>query len=141
MKKFALLISLSVMTFCFFQAQTNAQTDFIKAISTCEKYSQQGSVTSNGETFDILITLNKGKGTDCIYKEKIYQGKEHQTLNCTFNKHQTDYIANSMTEFTKMFSKQISKNKIFEAKLTNNGEIFQKYLVNHKYCNITYSKK
>lgn len=140
MKKTTLYVLSLALLFFVSAVKANAQTEFIKAISTCEKYSQDGSITRNGETFDILITLNKARNGECIYKEKIYQGKESQTLNCTFNKNQLEFIKNSMTEFTKTFSKQISKNRIFEAKLTTNGEVFQKYLVNPNYCNITTSK-
>ena len=62
-------------------------------------------------------------------------------LTCEFNQTQQDFIANSMTRFSDMFKKQIEKNRIFEAKLTTNGEVFQKYLANPQYCKITHSKK
>ena len=35
---------------------------------------------------------------------------------------------------------ELDKNKIFEAKLTTNYEVFQKYLSNPNTCEITYSK-
>lgn len=118
-----------------------AQLPFSEAVATCETYSQEGSIEHSGETFDLLITLNKSKGGGCIYKEKIYQNKNYQMLTCEFNKNQLSYISNSMKKFSKEFEKQIAKNKIFEAKLTTNGEVFQKYLANPNYCKITHSKK
>ncbi|MBQ4646393.1 MAG: hypothetical protein IJB79_03500 [Candidatus Gastranaerophilales bacterium] len=140
MKKIFLL-ALLVSTFTVFAIKTTAQTTFIKSIKTCEDFSEKSTLFHNGEAFDVLITLNKTKTNKCIYREKIYQNKDYQMLTCEFEQNQQDFIVDSMTRFTKMFEKQISKNKIFEAKLTNNGEVFQKYLANPQYCKITYSKK
>lgn len=117
------------------------QTDFSKAVRTCENYSQTGSAEYEGEIFNILITLEKAKNGTCTYKEKIYQGKNYQMLTCHFNKENLPFIANSMEKFSETFKKELSKNKIFEAKLTTNGEVFQKYLANPKYCTISHSKQ
>ena len=125
MKKILSIISI-VLLFCAVTMKIYAQSDFIKAIKTCESYSQDGAIEHDGEVFNIRITLDKAKDNKCIYREKIYQ---------------VDFIANSMTRFSDMFKKQIAKNRIFEAKLTTNGEVFQKYLANPQYCKITHSKK
>ncbi len=117
------------------------QTDFSKALKTCEEYSQSGSAEYKNETFNITITLKKAKGNTCQYKEKIYQGKDYETLVCNFSQDQLDFMTGSMERFYKEFPKQIAKNKIFEAKLTSNGEIFQKYLINPKVCTIEQSKR
>ena len=77
----------------------------------------------------------------CIYKEKIFQGKNYQLLTCEFTQNELNYISNSMQRFNDTFRVQIAKNRIFEAKLTTNGEVFQKYLANPSYCKITHSKK
>ena len=42
----------------------------------------------------------------------------------------------ALDKFTKAYEKFIAKNRIHEAKLTNNAEIFEKYLINQKYCNV-----
>ncbi len=117
------------------------QTKFSKALLTCENYSQTGSIEKNNEIFNLLITLEKTKNGNCIYKEKIYQGKDYQMLNCNFDKSQLPFMSKSMENYSETFKKQMEKNPIFEAKMTANGQIFQKYLANPKYCNITYSKK
>ena len=121
----------------------NAQSllSFPQAVATCEKYSQQGSIEHNNEIFNILITLEKKRGDSCIYKEKIFQGKNYQLLTCEFTQNELNYISNSMQKFNDTFRVQIAKNRIFEAKLTTNGEVFQKYLANPNYCKITHSKK
>lgn len=118
-----------------------AQLPFYEAVATCEEYKQEGSIDYSGETFDITITLNKTKNNKCIYKEKIHQNKSYQMLNCEFSKNQLGFLADSMKRFNQEFAKQIAKNRIFEAKMTTNGEIFQKYLVNPNFCTITHSKK
>lgn len=140
MKKILSIISI-VLLFCAVTMKIYAQNDFIKAIKTCDSYSQDGAIEHNGEVFNIRITLDKAKDNKCIYREKIYQDKKYQMLTCEFNQTQQDFIANSMTRFSDMFKKQIAKNRIFEAKLTTNGEVFQKYLANPQYCKITHSKK
>lgn len=116
-----------------------AQTDFSKALRTCETYRQDGSITHNGEVFNLTITLDKSRNK-CVYKEKIYQGKKYQMLTCNFDSGQLPAMADSMDKFTNYYKKEIAKNKIFEAKMTTNGEVFQKYLANPKYCTITHSK-
>mgnify|MGYP003518574584 FL=1 len=50
-------------------------------------------------------------------------------------------MSSSMEKFNSEFKKQIAKNKIFEAKMTSNGEIFNKYLANPQFCTITHSKQ
>ena len=116
-----------------------AQTEFSKALRTCETYRQDGSITHNGEVFDLTITLDKSRNK-CVYKEKIYQDKKYQMLTCNFENGQLPAIADSMEKYTNFYKKEIAKNKIFEAKMTTNGEVFQKYLANPKYCTITHSK-
>ena len=116
-----------------------AQTEFSKALRTCETYRQDGSIAHNGEVFDLTITLDKSRNK-CVYKEKIYQGKKYQMLTCNFENGQLPAIADSMEKYTNFYKKEIAKNKIFEAKMTTNGEVFQKYLANPKYCTITHSK-
>lgn len=140
MKKILSFTLIAVLTLVL-SIKTIAQSTFSKAIKTCESYSQDGSIMHNGEKFNVLITLDKAKNDKCIYKEKIYQDKKYQMLTCEFNQTQQDFIADSMTRFNDMFKKEIAKNRIFEAKLTTNGEVFQKYLVNPQYCKITHSKK
>ena len=117
------------------------QTKFSKALLTCENFSQTGSIERNNEVFNILVTLEKTKNGKCIYKEKIYQGKEYQMLTCNFNEGQLPFMSKSMEKYSEIFKKQLAKNPIFEAKMTTNGEIFQKYLANPEYCSITHSKK
>ena len=139
MKKIA-IFSVTVVLFliCFFCNQLSvAQSYFPQAIKTCEKYSQDGSASYNNETFGILITLQKSKNDMCTYKEKIYQGNEYQMLTCNFHSSQLADISDSMTRYNDTFRTEIAKNRIFEAKMTTNGEVFQKYLANPKYCKIT----
>ena len=139
MKKL-MLLSLGLVLLAFAFAKTYAQTSFTQAIKTCEEYKNQGSIRHQDEIFNILITLNKAKGNRCIYKEKIYQDDKYQMLTCEFKQSHQDYIADSMNRFSQEFRKEIAKNNIFEAKLTTNAEVFQKYLVNADMCKITYSK-
>ena len=132
-----LTISLSMLSI----AQTYAQTAFVEAIKTCENYKKEGSIKHQGEVYNLTITLNKAKGNKCIYKEKIHQDKKFQMLTCEFKQTQQDFIEDSMSRFSDTFKKEIAKNEIFEAKLTTNAEVFQKYLVDQTLCQITYSKK
>ena len=62
-------------------------------------------------------------------------------LTCNFDKDQLLFMSDSMEKYSGIFKKELAKNKIFEAKMTTNGEVFQKYLANPKYCRITTSKK
>lgn len=135
------LITISATLFIFSAFIANAQISFPQAIKTCENYSKEGSISHNGEVFNLLITLSKARNNKCIYKEKIYQNKEFQMLTCEFNQTQQDFISDSMNNFNEKFKKEIAKNNIFEAKLTTNAEVFQKYLADPQYCEITYSKK
>lgn len=126
----------------FICTQSIAQTEFTNALSSCEKYSQDGSIPYQGQVFNLKITLEKGKGGKCTYKEKIYQDNTgYELLTCNFDKDQLKFIANSMNEYSDLFKKELAKNKIFEAKLSSNGVIFQKYLVDKNYCQITHFKK
>lgn len=140
MKKIAILSVLTLFTFLFFNCGAQIQNSFPQAIATCENYSKQGSIAHNNEIFNLLITLDK-KGDKCVYKEKIYQNKDYQMLTCNFEQSQLEFLSKSMQEYNTTFKKQILKNDIFEAKMTTNGEIFQKYLIDPKYCKITHSKK
>lgn len=140
MKKF-LVFNLIIFLAIFGILSAKAQSKFANAIKTCESYSNDGAVKHNGETFNILITLNKAKGNKCIYREKIYQQKDYQMLTCEFNQNQMDFISDSMSRFNKEFANEIAKNNIFEAKLTTNAEVFQRYLVDQDICKISYSKK
>jgi len=141
MKKTALI---SILTLSIFSitaiSKAFMEPKFYEAIATCEEYSKQGSIEHKNETFNILVTLNK-KGNKCVYKEKIYQDKDYQMLTCNFDDKQLNFLSNSMKNFTNTFPAQIAKNNIFEAKMTTNGEIFQKYLIDPQYCQITHSKK
>jgi hypothetical protein len=89
----------------------------------------------------VLITLEKGKKNKCIYKEKIYQGGNFHLLSCKFDSQDLANISSSMKKYNEVFRKQIAKNYIFSAKMTSNGEIFQTYLANPQYCEITNSKQ
>lgn len=138
MKK--ILLSLSFVFLAIYTLKANAFVSFPQAIKTCEKYSNNGAITQKGETFNILITLDKAKNK-CTYKEKIYQGNDYQMLTCKFTQDQQEFISKSMLKFNQTFAKEIAKNNIFEAKLTTNAEVFQKYLANPEICQITHSKK
>ncbi len=140
MKKISFIILALGLVFFGITSKINAQSKFHQAIKTCENYSLQGSVEHNREIFNILVTLEK-KQDKCVYKEKIFQGKNYQMLTCNFEKAQLPFLSSSMERFNNTFTKEIAKNNIFEAKMSTNGEIFQKYLVDKKYCQITHSKK
>ena len=112
---------------------------FSKALETCQSYSRTGSIKKDGEIFNLKITLEKTKNR-CVYKEKIYQNDSYSLLTCEFIEEQLPFMHESMERFYKAYPKEIAKNKIYEAKLTTNGEIFNKYLANPKYCKITTSK-
>ena len=116
-----------------------AQNSFTTALRTCDNYSQLGGVELGSEYYNILIALNKNKKT-CTYKEKIYQTSGYQQLTCNFQTEQLGKIADIMDNFVTAYKKEISKNKIYEAKLTNSAEIFENYLINPKYCQVTKSK-
>lgn len=123
----------------FLYSSALAENSFVKSLRTCEKYSQLGGAEHGSEFYNILITLDKTKN-GCIYKEKIYQRSGYQMLTCNFEMGQLPKIADSMDKFTKAYSAEVAKNKIYEAKLTSNGEIFENYLINPKYCTVTRSK-
>lgn len=118
----------------------NAQSSFTQALKTCETYEQVGTIDHNNEHFSIQVNLEK-KGDKCVYREKIFQGKDYQMLTCNFDKAQLPFLSDSMQRFNDTFKKEIAKNRIFEAKMTTNGEIFQKYLIDKHICQITHSKK
>lgn len=125
----------------FFTTSAFAIDEFSSALKTCEDFSREGSIPYQNEVFNVLVTLEKNKKGECLYKERIFQGKSYQQLNCTFSQADLPAISSSMEEFNRVFKKQIDKNPIFGAKMTTNGEVFQAFLANPKYCEITYSKK
>lgn len=133
------LLVLLFMTFCL--TNISIAAEFPQALKTCEKFSQVGSASYNNEIFNISITLDKAKNGKCVYKEKIYQGKDYQMLTCNFDSGQLPALSASMETYNNKYKKEISKNKIFEAKMTTNADVFQKFLSNPKYCTITHSKK
>ena len=135
MKK-SLFIIFSIL---FFQSISLAQSDFPTAIKNCDPYSQDGFATHNNQTFNLSITLEKAKDK-CIYREKIYQGKNYQMMTCKFEKGQLPFISDSMSRYNQFYKKEIAKNPIFSAKMTSNGEVFNKILANPAYCTITYTK-
>ncbi len=141
MKKIFLVLSLLLLICTTVFASAFPKTNFSKAILNCDTYRQEGSVKHNNEVFNILITLKKNFNNSCTYKEKIYQDDDYMLLTCTFKKGQMEFISNSMDRFYAELHNEINKNPIFEAKLTTNGEVFQKYLVNKDICQITHSKK
>ena len=130
---YALILFVSTISISY------AEGSFTNSLRTCEKYSQLGGVSMGVEYYNILITLDKSK-KKCNYKEKIYQASGYQMLSCTFDMEQLPLLADSMDRFNTAYKKQVEKNKIYEAKLTNNAEIFEKFLINPKYCQITQSK-
>lgn len=139
MKKVLFCLFLLVALMGIALEKTFAKTKFSSSALTCEEYYQDGSIKHQNEYFNLTITL-KPKGDKCIYKEKIHQGENYQMLTCKFNKQQMSFISESMDRFYDTFKTQINKNPIFEAKLTSNAEVFQKYLVDQQYCEITHSK-
>lgn len=133
MKKIFFVI---LFAYFMFYPFSNAENAFVEALRTCSDYSQLGSSSFENQYYNILITLEKNK-KKCTYKEKIYQQSSgYQTLVCNFNMEDLNYIADVMDRFTKAYATAIAKNKIHEAKLTNNSVIFEKYLINPKYCRI-----
>lgn len=142
MKKILFLFAIVAILSTIFTINTYAQSKFSQAILNCEPYSNTGVVKRETGTHTINITLEK-KGDKCIYKEKIYQfdEKDYQQLTCNFTKNQLVYISDSMSKFYDELRPHITKEPIFEAKLTTNAEVFQNILVNPQYCQITTSKK
>ncbi len=135
MKKFLTFIFISSL---FLFSFANAENNFSKALRTCDKYSQLGGVDFKGNYYNILITLDKNK-KNCVYKEKVYRQNDFQLLTCNFPQNDWVFIADSMNKFNEAYKTQIAKNKIYEAKLTNNAEILERYLINSKICKITTS--
>lgn len=140
MKKLLLFSFLAILTTLIY-GTVNAQISFSDALKTCEPYTKQGSIEKNDEVFNLLITLEKSRNNKCTYKEKIYQDNSYQLLTCNFEPSQLAFMSKSMKKFSEVFYKQIIENPIFEAKMTTNGEVFQKYLANPKYCEITHSRR
>lgn len=140
MKKWFIFGFLAILTTLIYN-QSTAQSTFPAAVKTCEAYIKEGSIEKNNEVFYLTITLEKLKNGKCEYKEKIYQDSDYELLTCQFEPTQLAFISASMTRFNEVFAKEIAKNQIFEAKMTTNGEVFQKYLANPKYCQITHSRK
>jgi len=137
----SLFIALFSVSYFVLNQYAVALDYFPTAVKTCEKYSQEGTASNKNETFNILVTLQKSKNNMCTYKEKIYRGNDFQMLTCNFDSAQLEDISASMHKYNEIFKKEIAKNRIFEAKMTTNGEVFQKYLTNPKNCQITTSGK
>ena len=126
MKKISFFIFLAGVLLLSANLESNAQNTFSGAVATCEEYFQEGVIEYNKEPFSISVSLKPLKNGACEYKEKIFQGKKYQMLTCEFEKAQLGFISDSMQRFNDTFKTEIAKNKIFEAKMTSNGEVFQK---------------
>jgi len=139
MKKILFLSALLGLIFISSQADAN-QMKFHEAIKTCETFEQLGAIPYKSQIFDIKVNIEK-KRNKCVYTEKIFQGKDYHLLTCNFKMEDLDYISNSMKRFTESYPKQMEKNRIFEAKMTTNAEIYNNYVADPKYCTITNSLK
>lgn len=123
----------------FTKAETN-QNAFVSALKNCDKYSNTGIIPRAGNNYTLTITLEKTR-SNCQYKEKISLGSGYQLLTCHFDNAQLQTIADYMDKYNNKYKKDISKNSIYEAKLTNSREIFENFLINPDYCKITNSVK
>lgn len=126
------LISTTLVSF-------SKESEFSKAIKTCQNYTKNQDIIRGGEFFNIKVSL-ENKGNACVYKEKISQGDEFFVLTCNFSKNVLNYLSGQMEIYNDTYKNQIAKENIFEAKMTNNPAILDKYLSNPQYCNITTSK-
>jgi len=133
MKKIAILsfIISSMLTFGGVFA-----SDFSKAIKTCASFSDSKDITISGKITNLAISLNK-KGNKCIYKEKITQSIYTHLLTCTFEEKNLQQLSILMEEYYQQNKAALDKNKIFQAKMSSNSELFEHFLANPKYCNIT----
>ncbi len=138
MKKFKVIFAVFVLFSIF--SPVFAENNFSNALRNCGKYSKDGVIPYENQNFNVSINLEKSIKGGCIYKEKIHQDIGYELLTCNFTKNQLPYIADSMERFNQYYKKEIAKNSIFEAKMTSNGEVFEKYLANPAICNITYKK-
>ena len=93
-------------------------------------------------SFELLF---KEDDANYTLKEYYCDSNKNCVLNSTENNAEINQIyfkrVVNQDLYNNTFKKEISKNNIFSAKLTSNGEVFQKYLVDPKYCQITHSKK
>lgn len=141
MKKISLLVCLVLLyACCVCHIAYSASSSFSYSLKSCQKYSKSADITRNGETYNMTITLDN-KGNNCIYKEHVSQGPDFATLTCTFPKDALSFLSSTMEKYNDDFKVQIQKEPIFEAKMTNNNIIFQKYLADPHYCKITNSNK
>ena len=141
MKKSLFLLSVLLFTM-FFNINAYAdESNFARALRTCNPYILDDSLTRNGQTFNIAVSLEKSKKKSCIYKEKIYQGIEYQMLTCDINNDNLSQIADIMEKHYQNHKQEIQKERIFEAKMTSNNELLKTFLSDPKRCNITYASK
>ena len=139
MKKFAFLS----IIFCFLACNASTFASGVKfydALKTCETFEQLGAIPYKSEVFDLKINIEK-KRDKCVYTEKISQGKDYHMMTCNFKMEELEYLSNSMRRFAEAYAKEMEKNRIFEAKMTTNADIYNKYLADPKYCKITNSLK
>lgn len=137
MKKVLINIFFMSLAVFFLSAQVNAETNFSRAIATCEDFNQKEIIVQNNEAYNVSVSLEKGKKNNCIYKEKITIGKNTHLLTCTFDKKAMTEISQLMSDFSNRFKSHMIKNPIYEAKLSTNAEIFQRYLTDIQYCKIS----
>ena len=131
------IFSFMVLSLLFMSGIANSmENTFPEALKTCQKYSKTQDLVRYGSVFTLSITL-ENKANGCVYKEKISQGQDYNLMTCTFPKNTLSVLSDLMSEYNKQYKTQIAKENIFEAKMTNNYTIMEKYLANPKYCKIT----
>ena len=136
MKKIAILS----FVFSFFLLNTNAfASDFSKAIKTCAPFSAVEDIYKTNAIVNLKITLEK-KGNKCIYKENITFSAGSHLMTCMFEQSDLETISLAMEEYYRADKAALDRNKIFQAKMTSNDRLFEKYLTNPKYCNIAADK-
>lgn len=136
MKKIAILS----FAFSFFLLNANVYaTDFSNAIKVCAPFSASENIYKTDSVVNLKITLEK-KANKCIYKEKITFSSGSHLMTCSFNQSDLESISLAMEEYYRADKAELDKNKIFQAKMTSNDKLFEKYLTNPKYCNITADK-
>jgi len=116
------------------------ETNFSRAIATCENFKQSEILIHQNEAYNVTVTLEKNKKNQCVYQEKITIGKNIHLLTCSFGQKEMKHISQLMSDFSNRFKVHMQNHPLYEAKLSTNSEIFQKYLTDNTYCKISGSQ-
>ena len=137
MKKYLFAAFISFFTASMVLAEDFLSPRFMKALSNCSNFSENGNVKTEGIDFTSTKKILGTKNGKCIYQESINFSGNHATVTCKFSKQQINEIIEVMNAYDVV--QKYSKEKIDTSSLSavqDNPvvQVWNKYLQDKSVC-------